>query len=439
MLVKFTVENFLSFYDASTFDMLPNLKKTSFVNHIYEDRIPVLKQAVIYGANGSGKSNLLESISVLRKFVTRKDFFKTNNINNYKFRLIKDNKGKPIKFAIELKANDSYYLYEVELNKDFVSEKLFLMNDENTDKVELFSRLGDILKTDETVADEIKDATQRMLKNNEMTSLLFLNKEFPILKNIHLHIVSNWFEDKLEILSLNRKNPQLIDLVHKNDELLKFTNSIFKEIGLGVKSLEIESENLEDIIKDDSEDSKKIRETIRKGLEKDSRFDVVKDDKPLFIIVEEEEVQILRQFIFKQIGIDDFLGSMQIDDQSDGTVKILNLMPALFDIINNDKIILIDEIENSIHVSLITALVSFFGKSKSKGQLIFTTHETELLNQKTLMRPDEVWFAEKQNGDTDLYSLNDFKEHNTINLRNGYLAGRYGAIPYIGKLNDLIS
>lgn len=437
MLIKFTVENFLSFYNPSTFDMLPNIKKTSFPNHIYNDRIPVLKQAVIYGANGSGKSNLLDSILTLKKFVTKKDFFTEESFKKYRFRLVGGNVSKPIQFKIELKANDSYYLYEVELNETFINEKLSLMNEGNTEKKEVFSRNDDSFKTSETIADEILEATKRLLKNNKFSSLIFLNKEFPIIRNKHLHIVSNWFEDKLEILSLDRKTPQLIDIVYENKELLNFTNSIFKEIGLGVKSLEIASENLEDLLQEDTEEAREFRETIKKGLEKESSINLVRDNKTLFTIVEEDDKQILRHFVFKQIGIDNYLGSLQIDEQSDGTVKILNLMPVLYDIIKKDKIILIDEIENSIHVSLITELISFFGKSKSKGQLIFTTHETGLLNQKKLMRPDEVWFTEKREGDTEIYSLNDFKEHNTINLRNGYLTGRYGGIPYIGELNEL--
>ena len=127
---------------------------------------------------------------------------------------------------------------------------------------------------------------------------------------------------------------------------------------------------------------------------------------------------------------------MDIDDQSDGTIRILNLIPAIYDIIENEKLICIDEIENSIHPALITALISFFSNSASKGQLIFTTHETELLDQQKLMRPDEVWFTEKHQGSTKIYSLNDFKEHNTINIKNGYLEGRYGGIPFIGNLKD---
>lgn len=78
--------------------------------------------------------------------------------------------------------------------------------------------------------------------------------------------------------------------------------------------------------------------------------------------------------------------------------------------------------------------MQFFAEEETLGQLIYTTHETMLLNQQELMRPDEVWFVEKQHGCSHIYSLNDFKEHNTINIVNGYLEGRYGAIPFIGNL-----
>ena len=161
----------------------------------------------------------------------------------------------------------------------------------------------------------------------------------------------------------------------------------------------------------------------------------MKNDKVLFAIVKEKEEQIIKRFVFNQLGKNGFNGKMDIEDQSDGTVKLLNLIPALFDAIEKEYTICIDEIENSIHPSLISALISYFSKSRSKGQLIFTTHETELLNQQKLMRPDEVWFAEKHEGETKIYSLNDFKEHNTINIKNGYLEGRYGGIPFIGNLD----
>ncbi|MFV0363533.1 MAG: AAA family ATPase [Suipraeoptans sp.] len=94
----------------------------------------------------------------------------------------------------------------------------------------------------------------------------------------------------------------------------------------------------------------------------------------------------------------------------------------------------IDEIEDSLHPQIVKKFLSLFmDNTRSKGQLIFTTHEVYLLNQQELLRPDEVWFVEKSDGQSKVYSLNDFKEHNTIDIEKGYLAGRFGAIPFVGQ------
>ncbi|NDC41430.1 MAG: hypothetical protein EBZ77_07770 [Chitinophagia bacterium] len=100
--------------------------------------------------------------------------------------------------------------------------------------------------------------------------------------------------------------------------------------------------------------------------------------------------------------------------------------------------IAIDEIERSIHPALIKELIrKFAADDTTLGQLIFTTHESNLLDQQ-LFRPDEIWFAEKnKQGATELYALSEFKEHHTIDIRKGYLNGRYGAIPFLSNLTDL--
>jgi AAA15 family ATPase/GTPase len=111
---------------------------------------------------------------------------------------------------------------------------------------------------------------------------------------------------------------------------------------------------------------------------------------------------------------------------------------VLKDIFSKGKVYVIDEIERSIHPMLIFEIIRKFSADKeTTGQLIFTTHESNLLNQ-NIFRQDEIWFTEKDpNGSTDLYSLSDFKEHSTIDIRKGYLTGRYGSIPFLSNLQDL--
>lgn len=146
--------------------------------------------------------------------------------------------------------------------------------------------------------------------------------------------------------------------------------------------------------------------------------------------------QIVKQLLFKHLGINGFEANMEMASQSDGTARIINLIPAFYRLEKEPVVFFIDEIENSIHPLLMVKLIKYFSESTTQGQLIYTTHEPELLNQQEILRPDEIWFTEKQEGQTKLYSLNDFKEHNTINIKNGYLDGRYGAIPFIGNLNE---
>jgi AAA15 family ATPase/GTPase len=127
-----------------------------------------------------------------------------------------------------------------------------------------------------------------------------------------------------------------------------------------------------------------------------------------------------------------------LEEESDGTVRLLDFVPAFKNLISSEKVYIVDEIERSIHPLLIKELVKKFSlDNKTRGQLIFTTHESNLLDQE-IFRQYEIWFVEKDlNGSTDLYSLSDFKEHKTIDIRKGYLNGRYGSIPFLGNLEDL--
>ncbi len=437
MLLRIEVENFLSFYKASSFDMFPNVKRTTFPSHVYSNLdIPLLKQAVIYGANGSGKSNLLRVIKFIKEFAENKDFITDEVIHKYKFRLQEEKNLNPIKLSIEFSNENQYFKYDFEISNNLLIENLFLSGIGKQADQLIYSRTNNTLSTGKNTSEEVANAITKLLNKNPYSSLLSLNNEFPIINDTRVLSAFEWFESKLTVLTLNRYIPSLINLMANDDKLLSFTNHLFNKIDLGVDSLEIESKSMDSLFEGNIDDNATLKELLGSGLESNSGITKMKNDKVLFTIIKENEEPIIKKFIFNQIGQNGFKGKMDIEDQSDGTIRLLNLIPALFEVIENEKVICVDEIENSIHPTLIAALISFFSNANSKGQLIFTTHETELLNQQKLMRPDEVWFAEKHDGDTQLYSLNDFKEHNTINIKNGYLDGRYGAIPFIGTLDD---
>ena len=124
--------------------------------------------------------------------------------------------------------------------------------------------------------------------------------------------------------------------------------------------------------------------------------------------------------------------------ESDGTRRIIEYMPLLYAVTRHDAVYIVDEVERSIHPILIKDIINKLSKSTdTKGQLIFTTHESALLDQ-DIFRPDEIWFAQKDTDQaTQLYPLSDFNIHKTANIENGYLNGRYGGIPFLSNLKDL--
>jgi AAA15 family ATPase/GTPase len=436
MLLRLKVKNFLSFYEESTFDMFPNLKRTTFENHIYRNmEIPLLKQAAIYGANGSGKSNLLEAIKFIRLFAVEKDFLKKVPIELTKFVLLSEKNSDPIFVSVEFFANNQYFLYEVEIVENSIQrEELFISGIGKKKNELVYSRKALLVDFSTQINSDVQKAIDNLLISNPLSSLLSLNKDFPILPQESAKVALQWFEQSLEVLSLHRVNPALISLMSKDNDLMSFTNHIFSVIGLGIQHIDVEKKLLADFLVNNANKIEGLQEILSEM--KDKNFAQMQNDKVLKSIEQENGEQFVKSFIFHQIGLDNFVGRMEYELQSDGTARILNLIPAFYELKNKNCVYFIDEIESSIHPSLIVALLKFFAQTQTKGQLIFTTHETELLDQQQLMRPDEVWFAEKRYGNTHLYSLNDFKEHNTINIKNGYLEGRYGAIPFIGNLDE---
>lgn len=153
-----------------------------------------------------------------------------------------------------------------------------------------------------------------------------------------------------------------------------------------------------------------------------------------------EEGQLLKKTILPQHTMPN--GQLQTTPfflESDGSRRIIDYMPVLYYLlVRPDSVFIIDEMERSVHPILIKELMRTISESRqAKGQLVFSTHESCLLDQ-DIFRPDEIWFAQKDiDNSTRLYPLSDFNIHNTANIENGYLQGRYGGIPFLSNIKDL--
>jgi len=433
MLLRLKIRNFLSFFEETTFDMFPNPKRASFPNHIYGNMaVPLLKQAAIYGANGSGKSNFIKAISFFKSFVIHEDFLKNVDLENYVFQLTSAKQSK-ISFEIEFFIHEKYFVYKLEIDKKNIREILSHSGlGKAPDKV-LFVRNGA-----EIVSDYVgnESSAKQLLLMNPHSSLLPLNQKFPVLSNEDVKLAFEWFEKKLEIITINSNIPVLIDLMSKQTSLLKLTNEIFENIGIGINTVKIADTPFDKWV-NDNKNIQGLQQIIDSDpLKPNTVITRIENNRNRFSISIKNGIKTVQEFLFEQLGQSGYKKEMKIGAQSDGTFRLLTLIPAIYDAINKQKVVFVDEIDNSIHPNLMFSLLQFYGAKASKGQLIYTTHTTRLINQQELLRPDEIWLAEKENGNSKMYSINNFKIHNTINLENGYLDGRFGAIPQIGEFNS---
>ncbi len=429
MLLRFKIRNFLSFYEETVFDMFPNPKRSSFPNHIYSDmEVPLLKQAAIYGANGSGKSNFIKAVWFIKSFVTKEDFLKYIDIDEFSFQLVAE-KQDTISFEIEFFYKERYFIYSVEIKNKKIQETLQLSILGKEDNKLLFKRSGNDVMSDYM---QNESSAKQLISMNTQSSLLPLNQKFPVLSSNDVKKAFEWFNKQLDIVSINSTLPTLINIMSQQPQLLKFTNEIFENIGVGIKSVKIGDTPFDSWISD-NKNAKNLQQIIGQDpLNPNIGISLVENNRNVFSVSVKKGVKTVQEFLFDQLGLSGYKKGMKISAQSDGTVRLLTLIPAIYNVVMEQKVVFIDEIDNSIHPNLMYTLLQFFSNSKSKGQLIFTTHTTKLLNQQELLRPDEIWLTEKENGNSKMYSLNDFKIHNTINLENGYLDGRYGAVPQIG-------
>lgn len=431
MLLRLKIKNFLSFYEETTFDMFPNPKRTSFPNHIYTDGdVPLLKQAAIYGPNGSGKTNFIKAIWFIKSIILKEDFLKNVDFDDYIFQLTSEKKNS-IEFEIEFFNKDRFFIYSIVIDKKSIEEKLSISGLRKDEDKLLFKRVGDEVTSDYI---QNKDSAKQLLSMNPQSSLMPLNQKFPVLSSLDVNKAYDWFKKQLEIVSINSTVPMLIEMMSHKPKLLHFTNEIFENIGIGIKSIKIADTPFEKWVSN-NRNSKRLQKIIDNDpLKPNTGISQIENNRNIFSISMKKGVQTVQEILFNQIGILDYQKEMKISAQSDGTVRILTLIPAFYSAIYENKVVFIDEIDNSIHPNLMFSLLLFFSKVKSNGQIIFTTHLTNLLNQQELLRPDEIWLAEKDHGNTKMYSINDFKIHNTINIENGYLSGRFGAIPEIGEI-----
>jgi len=437
MLIRFNVSNFLSFRDETEFNMLTG----SFRNHehhIYHaGKVNVLKGAAIYGANGAGKSNLIKAIHLLQKSVVQGSIPRL--LNEKKFKLDKRYQDEPTSMEIEFSVDNTIYSYGMSFNNNIILEEWLYESGINIDDKLIFERTTDGSNTSIKVANKYQKTQKGKVLIEVLSDLLGPN-ELLISKAKSLNVeeifeAKDWIEYSLLILYPDSKYSGLILNLSGSKEFRQFTNELLQTFDTGVNALNIQQVDFDKYFGDDDDDLKK---EILEDLNEDGGIVFTDKSGGIYISMKNGKI-VVEKVISVHKDSDNRDINFELEEESDGTLRLLDFIPAFANILQSKSTLIIDEIDQSLHPSLLNSLVTkIMGDKTSKGQFIFTTHESNLLDLK-IFRQDEIWFAEKdkKSGSTQLYPLSDFKPRNDLDIRKGYLNGRFGAIPFLTHLEDL--
>ncbi|HJK78655.1 MAG TPA: AAA family ATPase [Methanocorpusculum sp.] len=444
MLVKFTVSNFLSFNQEQTFSMISGKVRSKQDHVIKEKKQNILKFSAIFGANASGKSNMVKAMDFASE--TIRHGLPINIMDNY-CRTSEMNRDRPTKFEFEIKIYDRHYQYGFNLllhDGKILEEWLYdvttpsarnLFTRTVTDKSIILSKqfTGEARKT-------LKIYAEGMQSNDSLLYLTEMNRnksdlytKYPTLTP--LRDVYRWFRGQFVV---NYPEDPMSPAYFVDDGNLNEINTIISELKLGITRCKLEDGSMEDIRKYISpytftqirEDIEKRASLAKKKGEKSSVL-MIRGPKGFFILqINPETMEITVQNLRFEHERKDMWFS--IFEESDGTKRVLDLIEVLISAkTRTKKIYVIDEIDRCLHPILTYNFIKLYlSLIKDKEiQLIVTTHEAHLMDLQ-LLRRDEIRFMNKEDdGSSSLESLDSYNERFDKVIGKAYLSGRYGGIP----------
>lgn len=429
MLIEFTVGNFRSFRDTATLSMVASPLKSKDpavdANNIFElnGQPPLLTSAAVYGANAGGKSNLVQALAFMREFVQESllETQATGTIAVEPFRLSTESIDQPAHFeTVFVAADGKRYRYGFEVTTERVeAEWLYVVP--TTREARLFERT----RQQVTLGERFKEG--RDLESRTRPNALFLSvvAQFngPIAQKVlawfrRLGVISGLFDSHLRPYTLRKwlQGEDVAEMAALIQRLDLGIDSVIVEKGAGsVASMPVAF-------------PAEFREAMQK----------------LFDLPGVEQVTV--STLHTQYDAAGQAAGMQRFDldrhESQGTRKLFGLAGPLIETLTRGEVLVIDEMDARLHPLLTRELIALFNSRPSNSrhaQLIFTTHDTSLLD-KSLFRRDQIWFVEKdRQGASTLYSLAEFKVRNDKSFERGYVQGRFGAVPYLGDLSPALS
>ena len=382
MLLECHCSNHKSIKEKVTFSMIAGSDTTSEEFLKTYGNLRVLRSAIIYGANGSGKSNFISALSFMRDLVSNSMRYQPGQqIIQMGHKLCSEK--VPSKYEIQFVRNEVRYAYGFSIRGNAILDE-YLYYFPKGRQVKIFERVGLEIKAGDRYK-SLFDLSISVLKENR----LFLSCAANYSSRKEIEEAFLFFNTDLVIYNSEKKDwiEYSIQLMQNNKAMKKKFMNILQALGTGIQEIHL------------SDQSKS------------------KADANAKVVYDRFEVDLMTE-------------------ESAGIKRLFQMICPMLDILDTGKVLICDELENSLHESVISQVVQMFQTYAKEpfAQLIFTTHDTSLLDT-DLFRRDQVWFTQlNQERATDLYSLVEIRNvRKTENLEKGYVSGKYGAIPMLNK------
>jgi AAA15 family ATPase/GTPase len=417
MLLEFSVTNFRSIKEKQTISLLKT-KKNELENNFTTitlstgKTIDTLNGAVIYGANASGKSNLVLALEVMVNIVQNSAKYQPGEqIQEIEPYIFSDNSvNTPTEFEIDFIENGVRFVYGFSATREkIIDEWLYqypkgrpqvLIERENTNS---WGKMTALKGNKKVLIDSTKDNSLFLSTGTQLNN-----------KQIRFNNFTSQLEDTIDNFA-----GTCYAIKENKQQILK----IFNNMGFNLHDIWIDAPLKEYIVPacyesyKDENGEKKIKLVSEASTEKIEDFSVI-TKKDIYFIYKDSSKNTL----------------ISLSQESQGTQKIFNIIGHWLFALENGYTLVSDELQNSLHPKLVEYFVQMFNNPElnTKGaQIIFTTHESSLLDQE-IFRRDQIWFCEKENNATRVFSLTDFKVRKGVDdLEKAYLSGRYGAVPFL--------
>ncbi len=423
MLLRFSACNHLSIRDEGEISLVSSSLRDDPSGLIASSVSPtgyVLPVAIIYGANASGKSNYLHALDFARSCIdtSHRQGEPGGGVPRHPFALGKSHAAKPSTYEIDFSIESVRYGYGFSTDADAFTSEWLYMYPKNR-RVTLFEREGQSFKFGRSLSGRNR-AISEFTRNNSLFLSAASQNDHKILKRTSKHLLSMRIDTRhaVEGAALSRSM--------SNDDPDPRVITFLSRIGTGVKGFRYNEKDLTEM-----EENVGRNLILRIGDNQDR----VQFRNSLNFLVD-RTIQLAHQ---SDDGESVFF---ELERESAGTRRLLNLLSKVFHALDEGTVLLVDELDASLHTQACEAVIALFSSPDTNphgAQLIATTHDTNLLRSPFLRR-DQIWFTEKDNtGATHIYPLTDIRTRKDDNIEKGYLQGRYGAVPFSGPISDILS